>query len=216
VAAMIFKGFPELLDQHGFFLPCLDPIAEDDEGHSDDAAPALNRQRSPDGGQNDPGIDGMPEVGVGSGADELVFFFKCDSGAPILSEVPASPQGDGDANPGEGDAGEGKSVGTRENVTAKKADFGCVAEKQDKAKNFEKKDAVTRRERFLADGAARLQRTDCPVCDKNDPRSLDEGMPNHVSKTDRGQVEVAAPKVSWSVEQKLYCSDALRRFDREW
>jgi len=145
----------------------------------------------------------MTEISVGPRADELVVLFKSDSGAPILSEVPAGPQSDRDANPGECDAGDGKSVGPRQNVMTKNTDPRHVAEKQDKAKNLQKKDAVTRGDRFLADGPARLPRAHRPVCDKNDPRTFNQVTPNHVSSAVGGQVQVAMPKVSWSIEQKL-------------
>src|SRR5208337_829755 len=50
VAAVLFEVFSELLDQHGFFFPCLDPIAEDDQGNPGDASPAVNHQCSTDRG----------------------------------------------------------------------------------------------------------------------------------------------------------------------
>ena len=172
MAAALFEGFAELPGQHGFFLPCLDPIAEDDQADSGDALPAVNGQRSADSGQIDSGINGMPEIRVGAGADEFVALFESNSGAPILSQVPAGPESDGDTDPCERDARGGDSVGLRENVAAKNGDLRRLAEEQDKAKNFQKKDSVTRGEGFLAEGATRLQRARRPVGDKDDPRTF--------------------------------------------
>ena len=158
MAAMLLEVLSELGGQHRFFFPCLDPIAEDDQANSGDASPAVNRQRSADCGQIDSGINGMPEISVGPAADELVVFFQSDSGAPILSQVPARPQSDGDADPSEGNTRNGQCVGAEKNVMIENAHlpFIAVAEEQDKAEDFQKEDAVTRGEGFLADGAARL------------------------------------------------------------
>src|SRR5271157_3040779 len=158
MAAVLLEGFPELRGQHGFFFPRFDAIAEDDQGNSGDASPVVNRQRSADCGQIDSGINGMPEISVGPGADELVVLFESDSGAPILSQVPAGPQSDGDADPGECDARNGKSVCPRDNAMTKNADLPYAAEEQDKTKDFQKEEAATRRQGFPADGPARLQR----------------------------------------------------------
>src|ERR1700721_4848253 len=98
----------------------------------------------------------MPEIRVGASADELVIFFESDSGAPILSEMPASPEGEGDAHPREGNASQRKSVAGRESVLAENADARCPTEKQDKAHNFQQENAVTRGEGFAADCGTRL------------------------------------------------------------
>jgi len=118
VLAVLVESFAKLLGEDGFFFSGFDPIAEDDEYDSGETAPAVNGQDSADGGQIESGINGMPEMGVGAGADELVIFFESDAGAPILSEMPARPEGDGDADPGEGNASEGKRVGAREDAIA--------------------------------------------------------------------------------------------------
>ena len=183
MAAVLFERFPELRGQHGFFFPRFDPIAEDDQGNSGDTAPVVNRQPTADCGQIDSGINGMPEISVGPAADELVVLFESDSGAPILSQVPAGPQSDGDADPGECDARNGKRVCPRENMMTENPDLRCVAEEQDEADDFEKEDGETRRERFPADGATRLQRARRPICDKDDPRTFNEITPNHASST---------------------------------
>ena len=51
VLAVLQKSFAKLLGEDGFFFSGFDPIAEDDEGDSGDAAPAIDRQGSADGGQ---------------------------------------------------------------------------------------------------------------------------------------------------------------------
>jgi len=163
VPAVLFEGIPELCGQHGFFFPCFDPIAQDDEANSRDASPLVNGQSSAHRGQSDSGINRMPEMSVGPGADELVFLFESDSGAPILPQVPTGPKSDCNADPGECDARNGKSVCPTDNGMTKNADVRYAAEEQDKAKNFQKKDAVTRREGFLADGPAGLQCARRPV-----------------------------------------------------
>src|ERR1700683_763353 len=71
---------------------------------------------------------------------------------------------------------------------AKNADPRCVAEEQDKAKNLQTEDAVTRSEGFPANGPARLQRAHRPGCDKDDPRAFNEITPNHASSTVRSRV----------------------------
>ena len=180
--AVLLESFAKPSGEYGFFFSGFDPIAEDDEGNSGDAAPAVNRQDSADGSQIESGIDGMPEIGVGAGADELVIFFESDSGAPILSEMPARPEGKGNADPCEGNASEGKSVGAGENAIAENA-YASPAEKlekvyyfekQDKADYFQEENTVTRYERFAADGAARLERACHPIDDKDNPRNLDQ------------------------------------------
>jgi len=130
VPTVLFEGFPELLGQHGLFLPRLDPIAQDDQGDSRDASPLIDRQHSADRGEIDSGINGMPEMSVGPSADELVVLFERDSGAPILSQVPASPQSDGDAHPGKRNAQNGKSVRSMNNTMTKNADLRRVAEER--------------------------------------------------------------------------------------
>ena len=107
MTAVLFERFPELGGQHGFFFPRLDPIAQDDQADSHDASPFVNRQSAADRRQIESGINGMPEMSVGTSADELVVLFESDSGAPILSQVPAGPQSDSDADPGECDARNG-------------------------------------------------------------------------------------------------------------
>ncbi len=143
VPAMLFEGFAKLRGQHGFFFPRLDPIAQDDQANSHDASPLVNRQSSTDRGQIDSGINGMSKTSVGPSANELVALFESDSSAPILSQVPAGPQSDSDAYPGEYDARNSKSVCSMENAMTKNADLRCVAEEQGKTNNFQKKDAVT-------------------------------------------------------------------------
>ena len=80
--AVLFESFSELPGQHGFFFPCLDPIAQDDQADSGDGSPAVNRERSADCGQIDSRIDGMAEIRVGPGADELVS--AAGRGRPFL------------------------------------------------------------------------------------------------------------------------------------
>ncbi len=92
----------------------------------------------------------MPEMSVGPSTDELVVLFESDTGAPILSQVPAGPQSDRNADPGECDARNGKSVCPMDNAMTKNADPRSVAEEQDKAKDFQKEEAGTRRKGFLA------------------------------------------------------------------
>lgn len=49
--AVLQESFAKLLGEDRFFFPGFDPIAEDDEDNSGDAAPAVDRQASADGGQ---------------------------------------------------------------------------------------------------------------------------------------------------------------------
>ena len=128
--AVLFEGGPELGGQHGFLFSGLDPIAEEDQGDSRDTSPLVNRQSSADCSQVESGINGMPEVSVGPSADQLVVFFESDSGAPILPQVPAGPQSDSDADPGESDTRNGKSVCPRDNAMTKSADPTEVAESE--------------------------------------------------------------------------------------
>ncbi len=181
--AVLFEGFPELRGQHGFLFPCLHPIAQDDQADPCDASPSVNRLSSAQRGQIESGIYGMPEMSVGPSADELVVLFESDTGAPILSQVPAGPQSDSDADPGECDARNGNSVGPMDNAMTKNADLPYVGEEQDKAKDFQKEEAGTRRKRFPAKGSARLQRARRPVCAKDDPRTFNDITPNHASST---------------------------------
>ena len=51
MSAVLQEGFAKLLGEYGFFFSGFDPIAEDDEGNSGNAAPAIDRQGSADGGQ---------------------------------------------------------------------------------------------------------------------------------------------------------------------
>jgi len=198
VPAVLLEGFPELRGQHGFFFPRLHPIAQDDQADSRDASPSVNRQSSAHRGQIDSGINGMPEMSVGPSTDELVVLLESDTGAPILSQVPAGPQSDSDTDPGERDARNGKSICPMDNAMTKNAGLRYVAEEQDKAKDFQKEEAGTRRKGFPAEGPACLQRARRPVCDKDDPRTFNEITPNHASSTvpSRGHVQVAVPEVS--------------------
>ena len=121
----------------------------------------------------------MTEMSVGPSTDELVVLFESDTGAPILSQVPAGPQSNSDADPGECDARYGKSVCLMDNAMTKNADLRYLGEEQDKAKDFQKEEAGTRRQGFPADGPARLQRARRPVCAKDDPWTFNEITPNH-------------------------------------
>jgi hypothetical protein len=58
------------------------------------------------------------------------------------------------------------------NAMTKNADLRYVAEEQNKANDFQKEEAGTRRQGFPADGPARLQRARRPVGDKDDPRTF--------------------------------------------
>jgi hypothetical protein len=78
----------------------------------------------------------MPKISIRPTADELVVLFERGPGAPILSQVPASPQSDCDADPRECDAHNGKTVRLRDDAMTKNSDPRCVAEEQDEAKNF--------------------------------------------------------------------------------
>ena len=71
-----------------------------------------------------------------------MVLFESDSCAPILPQVPAGPQRDSDADPGECDARNSKSIRPMDNAMPKNTDLRCVAEQQDKAKNLQKKDAI--------------------------------------------------------------------------
>ncbi len=179
--AVLFEGFSELRGQHGFFFPRPHPIAQDDQADSRDASPFVNGQSSGDRGQIDSGINGMPEMSVGSGADEFVILFESDSGAPILSQMPAGPQSDSNADPGECDARNGKRVRPVENVMTENADRRDAAEERNKARDFQKNEAGTRREGFLTDSPACLQRAHSPVHAKHDPWAFDKIMPNQLA-----------------------------------
>ena len=98
--AMLLEKRSELFGKHGLFFSGLNPIADDDDGNTGDRAPAVNGQGGSDYGQIESGINGMAEVGVGTAADELVTLFEGDAGAPVLSEMPARPESDGNADPG--------------------------------------------------------------------------------------------------------------------
>src|SRR5271155_1359137 len=111
----------------------------------------------------------MPEISVRPGADELVVLFECDSGAPILSQVPAGPQSNRDAEPGKRNTHDGERVCSSDNAMTKNANSRRVAKEQDEAQNLQKKDAVTRREGFPTDRPACLERARRPVNDEDDP-----------------------------------------------
>ena len=134
--AVFLEGLPELGGQQGFFFFRLDPIAQHDHANSYDTSPLVNGQGAADRGQIESGINGMPEMGVGPRADEFMVLFESDSAAPKLSQVPAGPQRDREADPGEGDGRNGKSVGSMHNAVAKNADRTCVAEDQYKPRIF--------------------------------------------------------------------------------
>ena len=98
--AVFFEGLPELRGQHRFFFSRFDPIAQNDQGGSRDTSPFVDGQNSAKHCQIQTGVDGMAEMSVGAGADELVSFFQGDSGAPVLSQMASGPQRDRDAGPG--------------------------------------------------------------------------------------------------------------------
>ena len=47
--------------------------------------------------KDDAGVDRVADPGVRAGADEFVFDFDADGTAPVLSEVEAGPDGEGDS-----------------------------------------------------------------------------------------------------------------------
>jgi hypothetical protein len=164
---MLLEGLSELRSEYGFFFPRLHPIAQDDQADSRDAMPFVNRQGSADRGENDSGIKGMAEMSVGASTDQLVVLFESDAGAPKLSQVPASPQSESDANPGECDAGDGNSVCPRDNEVSENADVPSPGEEQDKAGYFQKEEDGTRHQGFVASDPARPQRAYHQVCAKD-------------------------------------------------
>jgi hypothetical protein len=70
-----------------------------------------------------------------------------------------------------------------EYAMTKNADLRYVGEEQDKAKDFQKEEAGTRRKGFPAEGPARPQRARRPVCAKDDPWTFNDITPNHASST---------------------------------
>jgi len=121
----------------------------------------------------------MAKMSMGPTADELVVLFQSDSGAPILAQVPARPESDGDAYPRECHAGNFKSVIPMHNQVTENASPYEVAEDQYVAKKLQSEDPIPRRGGFLADGTARLQRAHQPVDAKYDPRPFSEVSPSH-------------------------------------
>lgn len=181
VAAVLVERRAELSGQNRPFFARLDPVAEDDQGNSRYATPFVNHQNSADRREIESGVNRMAKMSVWPGADEFMVLFQSDSGAPILSQVPARPESDGDADPGEYDAGSGKSVAPMHNEVTKKAYIRGAAEEKYVTKNLQSEDAIPRRVGFLADGPARLQRAHQPVDTKHDPRPFGEVSPNHLS-----------------------------------
>jgi len=61
--------------------------------------------------------------------------------------------------------------GLRDHAPTENTDLSNSAEEHDKADRLQKKDAVTRRERFLVDRSPCLESACQPVGAKNDPRN---------------------------------------------
>jgi len=150
---MRFEGGAELRVQHGLFSSCLDPIAGDDQDDSDDAAPAVDGEHSADGGQIESGINGMAEIGVRSGADQLVVILmvtralqywprcqrareraRCRSRSRLRRLRPGR-------RTGEKCGGLETDLGVEGELSA-----FAIHEEQDKTDNFQQEDAVARGE----------------------------------------------------------------------
>ena len=119
--AMLLKVRSKLRAEHAFFSSRLNPITENNQADPNHASPSVNRKSRADRSQIKSRIDGMSQARVWSGADQFVIFFDRDTGAPVLSQMPARPQCQRDPGPGERDACHAKSKTARQNSAAEDA-----------------------------------------------------------------------------------------------
>ena len=97
MAAVLLEGGAEFLRQQRFFpLGFPGEVREKQEESQQRAVPADGESRAAKHQEN-PGIDGVADVRVGAGADQLVFNFQGNSSAPIAADVNAGPNGKGHA-----------------------------------------------------------------------------------------------------------------------
>ena len=81
----------ELLAEHGFFFPAFDPISGQHQAYTEDTSPLVDDEGRAYRRQNQAGVDGVPQMSVGTSADELVVFLDGDPRTPILCQMIAGP-----------------------------------------------------------------------------------------------------------------------------
>src|ERR1700686_5366901 len=79
-------------------------MARQHQAKADDTSPAVDHQRSSNRGQDQAGINGVPQMGVGGGAHEFVIFLECDPGAQVFRKMIARPDSQSYAGPNADDA----------------------------------------------------------------------------------------------------------------
>jgi len=93
---MFVESRAEFSCQELFFLAGL--AGESDEKHQDgkEATVFADQERGAERRKQQPGVNRVANVSVGSGADEFVAFFDLDFGAPVFADGAAGPDGEQD------------------------------------------------------------------------------------------------------------------------
>src|SRR5581483_7585796 len=93
---MLIEFWPELLGEDGLLATCLEPESEDDEREADHRTPGIGGDTRPEDGDQDAGVDRMPDAGVGARANQLVIGLDRDIAAPIPAEMKSRPESEED------------------------------------------------------------------------------------------------------------------------
>ena len=91
MSLVLAEYVPELLNEHGLFLPAFQTVPDHNQADAQNTSPFINYDCRSDGRKNDAGVDGVPQARVRTGTDKLMVFLDGDPGAPIFRQVITSP-----------------------------------------------------------------------------------------------------------------------------
>ena len=93
-AGVGFVGFTEVRAHPLFFETQFAQEGEEDEGDGKQPAPLANGYGRTKKSEQQAGIDGMANQGVGAGGDEFVILLHGDGSAPVSTQLTAGPDGE--------------------------------------------------------------------------------------------------------------------------
>ncbi len=102
-------------------LEALDGEGEPEEEDGGDVAPLVPGERGANQRDDHAGIDGVAHEAVGTGADELVADLDGDGAGPVAAQRGASPEGEGEAECGDGDAEPAEPVAVGKDIAGPEA-----------------------------------------------------------------------------------------------
>jgi hypothetical protein len=94
LAGVGFVGGAELFAHPFFFESEFAPEGEEDEGQGEESPPFGARDGGTEESEEQSGVDGVADQGVGAGGDEFVVVFEGNGLAPVFAEIATRPDGE--------------------------------------------------------------------------------------------------------------------------